>query len=149
LASEIEKAENSFVNIEPTELQVLAHYHKFEFLKQKILKQTEHFIMINNKPYIKRSGWQAIALAFNISTKITKEEREEKGKDFGYRIWVEARASNGRTAVGDGACFSNERTFAHVEHDVHAVAVTRATNRAISNIVGSGEVAVEELEVKK
>jgi len=149
LAIEIEKAENTLVGVEPTELQVLAHYHKFQFLKEKILKQKEHFIMINDKVYIKRSGWQAIALAFNISTRIVEEQREEKEKSFGYRILVEAKANNGRTAIGDGACFSNERAFAHLEHDVHAVAVTRATNRAISNIVGSGEVTADEIQEDK
>ena len=145
----IENAEDSIASIEPTMIQVLDHYKKFQALKKQILNTEEHIIMINKKPYIKRSGWQAIALAFNISTKILSEEREEKLQYFGYRILVEAKASNGRTAVGDGACFSNERLFAHVEHDVHAVAVTRATNRAISNIVGSGMVSGEEVEEKK
>ena len=148
MTTEIEKAETSLIT-EPTELQVLEHYKKFQFLKKKILNTQEHIISINNKAYIKRSGWQAIALAFNISTRILSEEREEKLQYFGYRVVVEAKASNGRTAVGDGACFSNERAFAHIEHDVHAVAVTRATNRAISNIVGSGEVTAEEIQEGK
>ena len=149
LATEIERAENALANIEPTITQVLEHYKKFQVLKKEILNKPEHIVQINNKPYIKRSGWQAIALAFNISTKIVEEQREEKEKSFGYRILVEAKASNGRTAIGDGACFSNERAFAHLEHDVHAVAVTRATNRAISNICGSGEVTADEIQEEK
>jgi len=126
--------------------KILLHFKKFQEFKKKVLGK-EDIVAINQKPYIKRSGWQKIALAFNISTKIVKEERQdvEGGKYFVYRLWVEAKAPNGRTTIGDGACASNERQFAHLEHDVYATAHTRAECRAISNIVGSGEVSYEEL----
>jgi hypothetical protein len=45
-----------------------------------------------------------------------------------------------------GACASNERRFAHLDHDVRATAHTRGKNRAIADLVGGGEVSAEELE---
>lgn len=142
----IEKA--GIVELATTPEKLLEHFKRFQELKRKLLDKNDT-VRIQNKDFVKRSGWQKIALAFNISTKIVKEEREEHVDYFVFRIWVEAKAPNGRTTVGDGACSSKERNFAHIEHDVYATAHTRAESRAISNIVGSGEISAEEIEVKQ
>ena len=100
---------------------------------------------IQGNPYIKRSGWRKFALVFNISDEIIKEERDVHGDGFTWRIWVKTWAPNGRSVVGIGACSSEERDFAHTRHDVYATAHTRAKNRALSDLIGSGEVSWEEL----
>lgn len=118
---------------------------QFQSLKASLLDKSTDIATIQNKPFIKRSGWRKFALAFNVSDEITKEERDEHDDDFTWRIWVKVWAPNGRSVVGIGACSSEERDFAHLQHDVYATAHTRAKNRALSDLIGSGEVSWEEL----
>lgn len=113
-----------------------------------------------SKPFIKKSGWRKLATAFNVSVEVTQEVRKEypemEYKDFktgkvtvksGFVVEVIARATamNGRFMDGTGTCASNERNFAHLEHDIRATAETRAKNRAISDLIGGGEVSSEEM----
>ncbi|MBU1037413.1 hypothetical protein KKF32_05350 [Patescibacteria group bacterium] len=117
----------------------------FQDLKASILDKNKDIATIQGKPYVKRSGWRKMALVFNISDEILKQQKEEKGDDFEWRHWVRAWAPNGRSVVGVGGCSSKERDFAHIEHDVFCVSHTRAKNRALSDLIGSGEVSWEEL----
>ena len=121
-----------------------ASMQEFQRLKASLLDKSD-VATIQNKPFIKRSGWRKMALAFNLSDEIVKDERVVHNDDFECRIWVKVWAPNGRSVVGIGACSSKERNFAHVEHDVYATAHTRAKNRALSDMIGSGEVSWEEL----
>jgi hypothetical protein len=107
------------------------------------------------KPFIKKSGWRKLATAFNISVEIIKEDRKEHtirdtaGKEIPYfvvEVTAKAVAMNGRYMQATGSCASNERTFSKLEHDIRATAETRAKNRAISDLIGGGEVSAEELE---
>jgi hypothetical protein len=59
---------------------------------------------------------------------------------------VEVRAPNGRLVTGYGACSSEERGFTHHDHDIPATAFTRALNRAISDMIGMGDVSAEEIQ---
>jgi len=125
--------------------KLVDHMKKFQELKSKLLDK-EDVVSIQGKPFVKRSGWRKIALAFNISDEIVREEKQEYDDHYTWRITVKASAPNGRYATGVGACSSNERSFTHGEHDIYAIAHTRAKNRAISDLVGSGEVSAEEIE---
>ena len=122
-----------------------ASMQQFQKLKASLLDKNKDIATIQNKPYVKRSGWRKLALAFNISDDIIKEKRDEIEDGFLWRIWVKVWAPNGRSVVGIGACSSDERNFAHVQHDLYATAHTRAKNRALSDMIGSGEVSWEEL----
>jgi hypothetical protein len=62
-----------------------------------------------------------------------------------YEITIKAIAPNGRFSFGVGSCSSNERKFTHQEHNVRSTAHTRAKNRAISDLVGGGEIFAEEM----
>lgn len=117
----------------------------FQKLKAKLLDPKTDVCKIKGKPFVKRAGWRKLALAFNISDEIVSTEKEEAEDWFTWRIQVRAWAPNGRSAVGIGACSSREREFAHLDHDVYAIAHTRAKNRAISDLIGSGEVSAEEM----
>lgn len=124
-----------------------ANWKAFEELKKKLLS-AEDYQMIQDKQYIKRSGFRKLAVVFGISDQIIKEERAERPDgSFVWRIEVEALAPNGRRCVGVGACDSKERNFAHLEHDVYSTAHTRAKSRAISDLVAGGAVSAEEVEV--
>ena len=127
--------------------EIAAHMQLFQQLKVKLLSRDD-VVIIKEKPFIKRSGWRKFALAFNISDEIANAEREDLGEgEYVWRIWVKCTAPNGRTSFGVGSCSTREReSFAHEEHDVYAIAHTRAKNRAISDLIGSGEVSAEEIQ---
>ncbi|MFH1712913.1 MAG: hypothetical protein ABH896_01880 [Candidatus Jacksonbacteria bacterium] len=122
--------------------EAFAEYQK---LKARLLDSNDYAI-IKNKQFIKKSGLRKIQTAFGISDELVKEERKEySGGVFVYELTVKAFAQNGRSSWGVGSCASNERDFAHLEHDVRSTAHTRAKNRAISDLIGFGEVSAEEM----
>jgi len=139
---------SSIVSLAITPEDMRAQMKLFQRMKASILDKGPKgdIATIQGEPYIKRSGWRKFALAFNLSDEIIKEEKELMGDDFTWRIHVRAWAPNGRSVVGIGACSSEEREFAHLQHDVYAVAHTRAKNRALSDLIGSGEVSWDELK---
>jgi hypothetical protein len=85
---------------------------------------------------------------FNLSDEIVEAEKimAQGSEDYTWRFVVRVTAPNGRTALGVGMCSTEERNFAHKDHDVYATAHTRAKNRAISDIIGAGEVSAEEIQ---
>lgn len=153
---------------------------------------------IQGRSFRKKSYWRAIATAFNLTVEPVGERREDvAGDDWGYCITYRATANNGRSAIGDGACFASEKwsdrpvcpvcgesEFAYrskkeggeshfcwrskggcgtewtpaadadvaidksasTVHNVRSHAHTRAFNRAVSNLVGFGEVSAEEMQ---
>ena len=127
----------------------LAAMRTYQEICRKMLDATD-YAEIAGKKYKKRSAYRKLARAFSISDEIIKEEREdlEKGGVI-WRIHVKASSGGGRSSVGVGSCSTRERAFAHVDHDVYAIAHTRAKNRAISDLIGSGEVSAEEIEAPK
>ena len=104
--------------------------------------------------FVKRSGWDKIATAYELSTEVISEsiERDEKGEAIRAHAVVRAIAPSGRYRDGTGGCGINEPRFRSyggtqkVEHDLPATAETRATNRAISKLVGFGAVSAEEVD---
>ena len=98
--------------------------------------------------FVKRSGWRKVAtwFALNLEVKTIDIDRDTQDRPIRARVIARAIAPNGRYAEGDGACSVNERAFSKPEHDIPATATTRATNRAISNLVGMGAVSAEEVD---
>ena len=103
--------------------------------------------------FLKKSGWRKIARAFNLSvTKISdRVERDAEGNPLRAEVVVRAIAPNGTVQDGDGYCAASESRFSRaagrqkLENDLRATATTRAKNRAISDLVGMGEVSAEEV----
>jgi hypothetical protein len=126
--------------------QAAQEWARFEALKSMLLTE-EDYQSIADKRYIKRSGFRKIAVYFGLSDRILEQERiDREDNSFYWRIVVEVEAPNGRISTGVGACDSRERNFVHVEHDVYAIAHTRAKSRAISDMVAGGAVSAEEME---
>jgi hypothetical protein len=100
------------------------------------------------KRFLKRSGWRKIAFWFGLDLEVlsTHVERDTTDQPTRARVIARATAPNGRHADGDGYCSVRERRFSKPENDIPATAATRALNRAISNLVGMGDVSAEELE---
>jgi len=119
----------------------------FQELKQKVLDANDT-VVISGKQYIKRSGWRKIAMAFNISTEVVKIEREKIDNVYVVRVIARATAPGGRISEEAGVCDSTEFERGNLQgtlHNIETKAVTRAINRAISNLVGGGEVSAEEI----
>lgn len=114
-------------------------------LKRKLLDDAD-YQMIAGKQFTKKSGFRKIAVCFNLSDRIVEQDRTDRDdSSFIWRIVVEVQAPNGRVCSGVGICDSNERKFAHMEHDVYATCHTRAKNRTISDMVAGGVVSAEEM----
>jgi hypothetical protein len=128
--------------------EVVEAWESYQDLKHRLLNEKD-YQQINGENYIKKSGWRKIQTAFGISDELIAEKRKDYGKYFVYEVTVKVSANSGRFAFGVGSCSSKERNFAHEEHDIRAIAHTRSKNRAISDLVGGGEVSAEEVTVDK
>src|SRR4029450_1131702 len=124
----------------------------------------DQVIQIEGRPFRKKGYWRGVGIAFNLTVTLLEERREvhgmfEDGHDnFGWIAIYQATAPNGRSAIGDGACFAIEKAvrrlpnkwallpYQATEHNIRSHAHTRSFNRAVSNLVGFGEVSAEELE---
>jgi len=130
--------------------EILEHFNRIQELKRRLIdystRPESDVVLIKGKPYIKKSGWRKLAFAFNLSDEIVREEKEERPDgEVIYRIWTKVTAPNGRSVVAVGCASSKERDYAHEAHDPYALAATRSKNRAISDIIGLGELSAEEL----
>ncbi len=130
----------------------------------KALLDKSDYQQINGVPKKKKSAWRKLATAFNISDDIVEKEiiREEDHQIISAWFVVKATLPNGRYGIGVGDCsifdkinkkdnempsnFELRKRFNNAEHDVLTTAHTRAKSRAISDLVGGGEVSAEELE---
>lgn len=135
---------------------------------QKALDQglPDALVLIEGKAFRTKSYWKAVATAFNLTVELVREERVVHGsfadgrENFGYLVTYAARTPAGRLAIGDGACFAVDKAKTRYqatdkwkelprgasEHNVRSHAHTRASNRAISNLVAFGEVSFEEID---
>jgi hypothetical protein len=119
-----------------------------------------------DKEFCKKAGCQKLAVVFNLSCDIITQQVEHL-PDGKIIARVQAKAihvPSGRYWTASAACSSDEkmqevfdkegkptgekRLFnpARVEHDVLSHAQTRASNRAVLSILGSGEISAEEME---
>lgn len=132
--------------------QVMAAYQEM----CKAILTADDVQRVGDREFTKRSGFQKLAAGYGVSTEIisvdvkgTKAEAESGGEMIARAV-VRAIHPSGRHADGDGACSSNERRFARgdekMDHSLPATAVTRATNRAVSNLIAFGTVSAEEAE---
>lgn len=125
-------------------------YQKLQTELDRVLQDCT--VKIKGKLYRKKSYWRAVAMAFKLNVDLLQETQitsPANEKDWGWLATYVARAHNGQYAVGDGACFASEKQYASGKnedtvHNVRSNAHTRAYNRAVSNLVGFGEVSAEE-----
>ena len=118
----------------------------YEALKTAIVR-SEDIFLYDGKKFLKKSFWRRVATCFGLTVDLVNENRgfDEKGKLY-YSVLYRAIAPNGRTMIGDGYCSTAEKGHDWwPEHNVRATAHTRAKNRAISDLVGGGEVSADEL----
>ena len=100
----------------------------------------------------KKSAWQKLARAFNVDTQIVDRdiERTKMGKVKEAYYCVRATLPNGRSVESDALCSRSEKGKDNAsDHTIMSTAKTRATNRAIAELIGAGEVSAEEMTAEK
>jgi hypothetical protein len=125
--------------------QARAAISAYEELKRAIVRPDD-IQKIQGREFLKKSFWRRVATCFGLSLELVREERLELDGHLAYRVVYRAIAPNGRSMDGDGYCSTAEKgRESWPEHNVRATAHTRAKNRAISDLVGGGEVSAEEI----
>lgn len=103
------------------------------------------------RSFKKKSAWRKLARHFGISSQIVKIDTAEMyvGGESHFLATVTARAVApwGQSYEEVGACCTDEATGRRTISvaDAIATASTRASNRAISNLIAMGEVSAEEM----
>lgn len=139
-----------------------AFMENYQDLVKRLLDKTD-YQRVGDKHLKKKSAWRKLATAFNISDDIVEEEiiRDECNRIISAKFVVKATLPNGRYGMGIGDCsiydkikkddekepspFELRKRFSNAEHDIIGTAHTRAKSRAISDLIGSGEVSTEEM----
>lgn len=126
------------------------NWTKFQAIKAALVTEEDIQGAPGGRQFIKKSGYLKMAAAFGVNVSIVHEAKDDLVLDngrpyFQWRMTARAIAPNGRYMEAVGACSSRERSFAHPDADVYAQAQTRATSRAISNLIGGGSVSAEEM----
>ncbi len=144
--------------------EAMAAIKAYQELKEAI-KQPSDVQIINDKEYLKKPYWRRVATFFNLTDEVISEKKETyayyygDGKSYPMFEWlvtVRATHGNGRYAEGTASCSLEEQWTPDpskdvnnpppkVRHNIKAIAHTRAKNRAISDLVGGGEVSAEEM----
>lgn len=130
-------------------------FQEYQQLLPQLLTLDDYQDAGRGKRFVKKSGWRKIATAFDLDVQIIRSEveRDEHGQPARAEVWARAIAPSGRSMDGDGYCSVDEDRFSgprgnksKLENDLRATATTRAMNRAISGLVGMGEVSAEEVD---
>lgn len=109
--------------------------------------ETGDYVKVERE-FKKKSAWQKLGRAFNVDTRIVEKEfqRTKTGRINEAYYCVRATLPNGRSVESDALCSRAEKGKSKVsDHTIMATAKTRATNRAISELIGAGEVSSEEM----
>jgi len=134
--------------------RLVAIVDAFDKFKAMVLKESDFWLdKKENKKRVKKSGWLKYALACNLNLEKVDEREVEKETPPGSGNWMtvyhfdyRAIAQTGRYAEGSGSASTTERDGSgKMIHDTRSLAQTRAMNRAISHLVGGGEVSAEEV----
>jgi len=115
----------------------------------------DQIIQLEGKAFRKKGYWRGLTVGYGLTVECVEERRElfgtlpNGGDNFAWVVMYRASTKSGRSGTGDGACSAAEKSVGRMratEHLVRSHAHTRAFNRAVSNLVGFGEVSAEELE---
>ncbi|MDR2830068.1 MAG: hypothetical protein LBB45_03370 [Methanobrevibacter sp.] len=125
----------------------IQQWKAYQTLTQRLLDESD-YQDIKGKRFKKKSAWRKLCKAFNLSTTIIDREimKDDKGRVNEATFIVRATEPSGRYVEAYGSCSRREHQWGRPNHDVPSTAQTRATNRAISDLIGAGEVTAEEMK---
>ena len=139
--------EDGIVDVE----QSLEAWNNYQALCSKLLTDKDYQLYKDRdgtlKRFPKKSAWFKLGKAFNVNHEIIESTvyRAKNGqvREAYYRVraWL-----GNRSVEADASCDIWEKGKAKASgHDLRTTAETRATNRAISKLIGAGEVSAEEI----
>lgn len=101
----------------------------------------------NAREFKKKSAWRKLSRYFGISTDVLDVVKEFMGNDFLVTVTVRGTAPWGQSVVAVGSCGTDEEEGRRkiTMADAVGTAQTRATNRAVSDLIAMGEVSAEEI----
>lgn len=145
--------ETGIVDVE----QSLLAWDNYQTLCSRLLNDKDYQVYKDKdgktKRFPKKSAWFKLGKAFNVCTRIIENtvHRSKTGRVQEAYYRVEAYLPNGsRIVEADASCDIWEPGKAKSSgHDLRTTAETRATNRAISKLIGAGEVSAEEINNPK
>ncbi|MBQ3407941.1 MAG: hypothetical protein IJH12_01900 [Clostridia bacterium] len=158
--------ETGLVNVDnvPDVDTALEQWNAYQALCKGLLNETDYqdivvkekdadgnYVKVTRK-FKKKSAWQKLSRAFNVDTHIVDREleRTKMGRVREAYYCVRATLPNGRSVESDALCSRSERGKDKVsDHTIMSTAKTRATNRAIAELIGAGEVSAEEMGAEK
>lgn len=148
-------------------------FKEYQAVCERILTKDD-YQLYEKKPRKKKSAWRKLATAFNVSTeKVDEDIQRQDGHVVSARYTIRAFTPT-RRMEAEGFCEVHEKCcpsargdkchkaawkghhccqngcdgrkhWSHADHDVISTGQTRATNRAIADLIGCGEVSAEEL----
>lgn len=128
-------------------------WEDYQELCKRLLDETDYQDYKQNsetKRFPKKSAFFKLGRAFNVDTEIIDKEEYRHPKThrvIDVEYTVRATLPNGRTVVASGSCDKYEKGKNNATtNDLRGTAETRATNRAISKLIGAGEVSWEEVK---
>ena len=128
-------------------------YQQFEEVKKRVLQPQDYQEWTSKRTgtrarFVKKSGWSKIQTFFGVSTEIVKVEKDYD-EDGELLVTVYSRATWRGRSVTETGIYSHDEAVAHklapTPANIISTAATRANNRAISRLVGGGEVSAEEM----
>ncbi len=125
-----------------------------EFREIKSKLGGEDIISLDGKRILTYPGWVKVGIYFGVSHEIKGSERvefERGGKKFSlWRYSVRVRLPSGISAEAEGVASSDEPIAeGKTESFVSSLAQKRAFCRALSMLVGGGEISAEDVEILK
>lgn len=161
---ELEKIELMQIDGIPNVDTALEQWNVYQKICNGLLDETDYqeivvkekdadgnYIKVKTK-FKKKSAWQKLSRAFNVDTNIVGRdlERTKTGRIKEAYYCVRATLPNGRSVESDALCSRSEKGKDKVsDHTIMSTAKTRATNRAIAELIGAGEVSAEEMSAEK
>jgi hypothetical protein len=123
--------------------EIVRAWDSFKDLKLRLLNDSD-FVLVKGERYAKKSAFRKLALAFGISVEIVREDRIDFKTSTAFLITAKAISPNGRFMTAVGSCHTDEKKFSKAS-DARAVAQTRATNRAVADLIGWSTPSAEEM----
>lgn len=126
---------------------IVQNVREYDLFNNKILAPTD-FDMIQGKQWKNKKAWRKYAKWYGIRCEIVSEKKIEITPErFVFEFIVRASYVKFPELYqdADGSCDSDEKEGKRKYHDTRSTALTRAKTRAISDLMGTGEVSAEEM----
>ena len=131
----------------PSLAEVTFLISRFKYVMDELIDESD-IVEIRGKDHICKSGWRKCIRAFNISIELVSEEVFDKYDDTHAKVIVRAILPTGQSVEGIGLKSYKDMYTEKNLHNLTSTAWTRAVNRAVSDLVGTGQVSFEELPSK-